>query len=158
MAPGHAYGSSGSPVSESCLNGVKKSMGRSTLLFIALIFSAYGQDASTCNCGDGHVICLSQAQIRARVKHIEMAPDRMGNHVNISGITVIEVIVGTDGHATNARAISGNPVALARLLESVNNWRFAPLMKDGTARRVCGRLNVQFSIVENQPRVKVVEP
>jgi len=101
---------------------------------------------------------LTEAQLSARVKHIEMAADRMGNHVNISGVAVFEVTVGKDGHVRNVRAISGHPIALTHLLESANKWRFVPLMKDGIGRQVCGRLSVQFSIVENQPKVKVAEP
>jgi len=82
----------------------------------------------------------------------------MGDRVNINGVAVFEIIVGKDGHIMDARAISGHPLALAQLLGSASKWRFTPLNNGGIASQVCGRLNVHFSIVENQVKIKVVEP
>ncbi len=91
----------------------------------------------------------------AQVKHIEMQPDRMGNHVNVRGVAVFELMVSENGRVLNARAISGHPLAIPRLLGSVDKWRFKPLIRDAVARQTCGRLTVKFSIVENQPNVVV---
>ena len=93
-----------------------------------------------------------------QVKHIEMPPDRMGNHVNVRGVAVLELMVGKNGRVLNAKAISGHPVAIPRLLGSVDKWRFTPFVRDGAARQTCGRMTVKFSIVENQPKVEVARP
>jgi hypothetical protein len=94
----------------------------------------------------------------AQVKHIEMQADRMGNHVNISCVAVFELMVGKNGRVLDAKAISGHPIAVPRLIQSVDKWRFKPLVRDGISYRICGRLNVRFSIVENQPTAEVARP
>jgi hypothetical protein len=93
-----------------------------------------------------------------QVKHIEMQPDRMGNHVNVNGIAVFELTVGKDGRIVNAKAISGHPLALPLLLGATDKWQFKPLVRNETARQACGRLSVKFSIVQNLSTVEVVRP
>jgi hypothetical protein len=119
------------------------------------------QDVPHCECGDAQpkaAVCLTEMQMSAQVTHIEMQPDRMGNHVNVSGVVVFDVTVAENGRVLNARAISGHPPAIPRLLGSVDSWRFKPLIRDRVVRKTCGRLTVKFSIVENQPSVVVVKP
>lgn len=94
----------------------------------------------------------------AQAKHIEMQPDRMGNHVNVSGVAVFELIVDKDGRVLNAKAISAHPLAVPRLVGAVEKWRFKPLMRNGVAHQTCGRLSLKFSIVENQPEVEGARP
>jgi hypothetical protein len=121
--------------------------------------SAYGQDKLTCDCGNGSrhdTVCLTKTQMADRVKHIEMQNDRMGNHVNVNGVAVLELRIGKDGRIVNARAISGHPLALPLLLNTLNKWRFKPLVQNETAQQTCGRLSVKFSIVENLSKVEVV--
>jgi len=94
----------------------------------------------------------------AQVKHVEMEPDRKGNHVIVSGVAVFELMVDKDGRVLKATAVSGHPLAGPRLIGSVEEWRFKPLMRDGVAHQACGRVSLKFSIVENQPEVEVVRP
>lgn len=119
------------------------------------------QDAPLCDCADvpaATIVCLTEMQMTAQVKHIEMQPDRMGNHVKVTGVAVFEVVVGKNGRVLNAKAISGHPLAVPRLLGSVDKWRFKPCIRNGVASQSCGRLKVKFSIVENQSKFEVVRP
>jgi hypothetical protein len=129
---------------------------------LAILSANYGaQDGLTCDCSsntDRPISCLTETQMIHQVKHIEMEPDRMGNHVNVSGIAVFNLIVGEDGRILNAQAISGHPLALPLLIEAMDKWRFKPFVGNHAARRVCGRLSVKFSIVQNLPKVAVVRP
>jgi hypothetical protein len=121
----------------------------------------FAQDAPLCDCADvkaSAFACLTEMQMNAQVKHIEMQPDRMGNHVNVRGVAVLELMVGKNGRVLNAKAISGHPLAIPLLLGSVDKWLFTPVIRDRVARQTCGRLTVKFSIVENQPKVEVVRP
>lgn len=123
--------------------------------------AAFPQDEPPCHCAGKQAattVCLTEMQMIAQVKHIEMQPDRMGNHVNVKGVAVFELVVGKNGRVLRAKAISGHPVAIPLLLGSVDKWRFTPLIRDGAERQACGRLTVKFSIVENQPKVEVVRP
>jgi hypothetical protein len=131
------------------------------LLLILSAVSTSAQNGATCNCensSDQPVVCLTEAQMSNQAKHIEMQNDRMGNHVNVNGVAVLELTVGKDGRVVNARAISGHPLALPLLLRAMDKWRFAPLVRNEIAQRACGRLSVKFSIVENVSTVEVVRP
>ena len=141
----------------------KYSMRRSIFL-IAVALSlfadcAYAQEKLTCDCGNSSrhdTVCLTKTEMADQVTHIEMRNDEMGNHVNARGVAVLELTVGKDGHVANAKAISGHPLALSLLLGAIQEWRFKPLIRNKTARQECGRLNVEFSIVENLSEVEVV--
>lgn len=137
-------------------------MNGTVFLLGVLILSraAFPQDTPPCDCENAQtaaIVCLTEKQMSGQVTHIEILPDRMGNHVNVRGVAVFELMV-KDGRVLNAKAISGHPLAIPRLLESVDKWRFKPLMRDGVTRQTCGRLTVKFSIVENQPAVEVARP
>lgn len=100
---------------------------------------------------------LKESQVSRQVEHIEMEPDVMGNHVNVSGIAVVEVVVDNDGRVQCAQALSGHPLAISHLIQSSRKWKFKPYLKDGSAQRFCGRLRLKFSFVENKPSVEVVD-
>lgn len=130
-------------------------------LLILLFDYGSSQDGLTRDCGnspDKLAVCLTETQMSHRVKHIEMQDDRMGNHVNVSGVAVFELMVGKNGHIVNAKAISGHPLALPLLLSAMDKWQFKPLVRNGTAQQACGLLRVKFSIVENLSTVEVVRP
>lgn len=81
-------------------------------MLILSALAAGAQDAPPCDCAGvqaAPIACLTEMQMSAQVKHIEMQPDRMGNHVNVSGVTVFEVLVGKNGRVLNAKVISGQP-------------------------------------------------
>jgi len=93
-----------------------------------------------------------------QVKHIEMASDRMGNHVNLEGIAVFRLTFSKDGRIVCAKAISGHPLALPLLIGAMNKWQFRPYRQDEIARQACGQLRLKFSVVENLSAVEVVRP
>jgi hypothetical protein len=98
---------------------------------------------------------LKESQMSSQAEHIEMKPDVLGDHVNVSGIAVMEVVVEKDGRVRCMQALSGHPIAISHLIAARRNWRFKPYVKDGSAQRFCGRLRLRFSLVENQPSVEV---
>ena len=62
--------------------------------------------------GPAEPVCLTDAEMRKQVEHVEMAPDTMGNHVNLKGIAVFEVWVNRDGQVTFAKSLSGHALAV----------------------------------------------
>jgi len=99
---------------------------------------------------------IKESQMSSQAEHIEMEPDVMGNHVNISGVAIMEVAVERNGRVQCVQALSGHPLAITHLIAASRNWRFKPYVKNGIARQFCGRLRLKFSFVENQPFVEVV--
>lgn len=130
-------------------------------LLILLVDPASTQNGLICDCGnspDQPTLCLTETQMGHHLKYIEMAPDRMGNQVNVSGIAVFELTVGKDGRIVNAKAISGHPLAFPLLIGAMDKWRFRPLLRNKTARQMCGRLSVKFTMIPNLSKVAVVSP
>lgn len=112
---------------------------------------------SGCRCASAsvRVVRLTDAQMRKQVAHIEMAPDRMGNHLNLKGIAVFEVRVSPDGRVACAQSVSGHAIAVSLLMARADHWRFHPYHRKTTAE-VCGRLTLRFSVSDgNQPTVEV---
>lgn len=109
-----------------------------------------------CEAAPTHFVCLTDAQMRKQVEHVEMAPDRMGNHVNFKGVAVFEVRVSTDGRVACAKSVSGHAIAVSLLMARADHWRFHPYRLNTTAVEACGRLRLRFSVSEhNQPTVEV---
>jgi hypothetical protein len=134
-----------------------------TAVFLLLACApASTQNKPACDCCNQQptesTVCLTDAQMSKRVKHIEMENDLMGNHVNIDGIAAFQIVIGEDGHIVCAKAISGNPIAITLLMNAMNKWRLKPLVRNKLARRACGQLKLRFSIVENLSTVSVVRP
>lgn len=130
-------------------------------LLILLADTGFARDGPTCDCGNSPIkptVCLTETQMSDRAKHIEMLPDRMGNHVNVNGVAVFEVTFGKDGHVVNSKAISGHPIALPLLTGAMHKWRFEPIVRNETARQACGRLRIKFSIVQNLSKAEVARP
>jgi len=124
---------------------------------------ALAQTSGTCDCcikSAKAPVCLTEAETAALVEHIEMAPDLMGKLVNVQGIAVLELSFDKHGRVRCVKAISGHPIALSHLIESISQgkWRFKPYLRNGIAQTACGQLTVEFSFVENRPAVKVAIP
>ena len=153
-------------ISAQPISVVSKWIMRPSVLLIATLLilsadSASAQDGPTCDCrniSDEPTVCLTETQMSDQVKHIEMQSDKMGDHVNVKGVALFEVMVGKDGRIVNARAISGHPLALPLLIGAIDKWQFKPLVRNQIARQACGRLKLKFSIVQNLSAVEVVRP
>jgi len=108
--------------------------------------TAFGE--ASCSCPDKSSAHLSDSQMLQSVRHVEMDSDRMGDHVNIAGTAQFLLSLGKSGHVLCAQRLSGNPIATQLLMNSMAKWRFEPFREAGSARKVCGRLNFKFQIVE----------
>ena len=112
-----------------------------------------------CTCEEHHAnsgASLTDAQMRQYVKHVEMEPDRMGNHSNLKGIAVFRIAFDRHGRVSCAEALSGHPIAISLLTASMERWRFKRFVQNGSAVRACGRLTLRFSVVEGQSAVEVI--
>ena len=67
---------------------------------------------------------------------------------SISGLVVLEAIIGVDGSIHEVKVISGDPLLAASTLEAVKQWRYRPTALNGTAVEVITRILVTFRIQE----------
>lgn len=110
-----------------------------------------------CACEIENTVCLTTAQMAERVVHVEMEPDRMGNHSNYEGVAIFQIGFDENGWVTGAEAISGHPLGISHLMAAVSKWKFRPVIVKGVRKKACGKLSIKFAMKENVPSVKVVK-
>jgi hypothetical protein len=117
---------------------------------------AIPQRLVACACDVG-TVCLTDAQMAQHATHVEMEPDRMGNHSNYHGVAVFQIGFDETGRVTGADAISGLPLGTSHLIAAVSRWRFKPVVVNGSKKRGCGKLRISFAMKENRPSAEVLE-
>jgi hypothetical protein len=109
-----------------------------------------------CSCGVVNTVCLTDVQMSEHALHVEMEPDRMGNHSNYRGVAVFQIGFDEEGHVTGASAISGHPLGISHLMATVSKWRFKPIIMKGVKKKACGKLSIKFAMIENVPTAEVL--
>jgi hypothetical protein len=117
---------------------------------------AIAQTLVACAC-DAETVCLSDAQISRHATHVEMEPDKMGNHSNYRGVAVFQIGFDEKGRVTGADAISGQPLGISHLIAAVSRWTFKPVVVNGMKKRGCGKLWIRFAMRENVPSTEVLK-
>jgi hypothetical protein len=106
------------------------------------------------SCQGSQTVRITDVAMNKYVEHIEMEPDRLGHHLNIEGVAILDITFGRDGKVIKAKAVSGNPIALARLMDAVPKWRFKPVIIQREPVSGCGSLHVQYSITDGVPSAR----
>jgi hypothetical protein len=118
---------------------------------------AFGASPLACACPDTADVCLADRQMSEHTQHVEMAADQMGHHVNLKGVAVVQVEIDETGRLVSAKGLSGNPLAINLLIGAVKAWRFESYLRDGIARKACGRVTIRYSVIENIPSAQVLK-
>jgi TonB family protein len=82
-------------------------------------------------------------------KLIDKAPVRMPPEAirkRISGRVVVELILGVGGNTKELKAVEGDPILTAAVLDAVKQWRFAPTQLDGDPVEIDLRIPFTFEI------------
>lgn len=115
------------------------------------------QTLIACSCELPNTVCLSDIEISEHAVHVEMVPDRMGNHSNYSGVAVFQVGFDEKGRVTGVSAISGHPLGISYLLAAASKWRFKPIVVKGVKKKGCGKLSIKLAMRENVPSAEVLK-
>lgn len=62
----------------------------------------------------------------------------------ITGVIVVEMVVGTNGRVESAKIVSGSPLFHAASLDAAKKWKFRPPQYNGTNCKFIGRLTFKF--------------
>jgi len=92
-----------------------------------------------------------------QVVHVEMEPDRMGNHSNYEGVVIFQIGFDEKGRVTGAEGISEHPLGISHLMAGVSKWKFRPVIVKSVRKKACGKLSIKFAMKENVPSVKVAK-
>jgi hypothetical protein len=120
-----------------------------------LVNTAVSQPLVACSCEIANTVCLTEVEMSEHAMHIQMEPDRMGNHSNYSGVAVFQIGFDEWGRVTSASAISGHPLGISHLIAAASKWRFKPVILKGAKKKACGRLSIEFVMKENVPSARV---
>ena len=113
--------------------------------------TAASQTLVACSCELANTVCLTDVEMSEHTMHIQMEPDRMGNHSNYKGVVVFQIGFDEQGRVTSASAISGHPLGSSHLMAAVSKWRFRTVILKGAKKKACGRLSIEFAMKENVP-------
>lgn len=67
---------------------------------------------------------------------------------HLSGIVVLEALVGTDGRVENVKALNANPVLEQAAVDAVTQWRYKPLLLNGVPTRFILTVTITFKVTE----------
>lgn len=86
--------------------------------------------------------------IREPVKTRHVAPvyPQIALAARVSGIVVIDAVIGTDGTVREARVLSGPPLLNQAALEAVRQWRYTPTTLNNVPVPVIMTVTVRFNI------------
>ena len=118
--------------------------------------TAASQTLVACSCELVNTVCLTHVEMSDHAMHIQMEPDRMGNHSNYKGVAVFQIGFDERGRVTGASAVSGHPLGISHLMAAVSKWRFRPVILKGVKKKACGRLSIEFAMKGNVPSAKVM--
>jgi TonB family protein len=62
----------------------------------------------------------------------------------ITGIVILEAVIGTDGSVTDVHTISGHPLLQQPAMDAVKTWRYRPFLVNGAPTEVVTTVSVTF--------------
>ena len=65
---------------------------------------------------------------------------------HLSGIVVLEALVGVDGRVETVKALNANPVLEQAAIDAVAQWRYKPLLLNGVPTRFILTVTITFAI------------
>ncbi|NLV29906.1 MAG: hypothetical protein GXY47_02020 [Acidobacteria bacterium] len=91
------------------------------------------------------MIFFSAEDMRTHVEYFEpLYPPGLDRKLNISGVIEMEVRYDPQGKAECIRILSGNPIGVSAMMESIDRWRFKPAKINGIPTWCCGRIVVEY--------------
>jgi TonB family protein len=82
----------------------------------------------------------------AKLKDVPPVYPEIAQSARVQGVVVVEAVIGTDGHVTEARILRSIPLLDLAALDAVKQWEFAPTVVDGVAVPVVMAVTVQFTL------------
>jgi TonB family protein len=102
--------------------------------------------ALTLAAADARVVPMTsipEAKIVRKVQPV-YPPDAIVHH--IEGVVKIKIVIGTDGHVTQAHIVGGHPLLVHSALQAVRQWVFQPMGSEDQPIRVATQVEVPFHL------------
>jgi len=81
-------------------------------------------------------------------KKVDAVVPQMAKLVGLGGTVVLDAIVSPEGKVTSVKAISGSPILIQSVIETVRQWEYKPFLRDGQAISVITQITWNFPSFE----------
>jgi TonB family protein len=112
----------------------------------ALAFALYAQEGSSGVSPDTKLLKMPSvpaAKILRKVPPL-YPPDAVDRHVH--GVVKLNVTIGTNGHVTTIKLISGHPLLAPAAIHAVRKWEFEPFQVGERPVQVLTEIDVPFNL------------
>lgn len=80
-----------------------------------------------------------------KTRHVNPRYPAAAREANLSGMVVLEILIGRDGRVENASVLRSMPLLDKAAIEAVTQWEFRPTLLNGTPVPVIMTVTVQFT-------------
>jgi TonB family protein len=70
----------------------------------------------------------------------------LAQHMNVQGSVILQAIIGADGVVQDLHVLSGPAILASAAQEAVREWRFKPVLQNGSAVETKAKITVNFNI------------
>jgi periplasmic protein TonB len=81
-----------------------------------------------------------------KTRHVPPVYPQIAIAARVSGVVVIDAVIGTDGAVGEARVLSGSPLLNQAALEAVRQWRYTPTTLNTVPVPVIMTVTVRFNL------------
>jgi len=97
--------------------------------------------------------------MKIRLRHTEpILQPSVGHEIRVKGVVVLVVGFSASGEVTCIQLVSGHPLLVPGVMESVKKWKFQPFVDAPQSKTVCGTLVLSLSTTEPGLRVLDEKP
>jgi hypothetical protein len=100
---------------------------------------------------------LSQQKVKSLLLAMEsIQPPALGHFVHIETTAVLGIRVDDAGNVPCIQAISGHPLIISSVVDSVAHWKFRPYFSRGRPKSFYGRTTILIRVNEQEVKYGVV--
>ena len=96
--------------------------------------------------GDPPVRVGGNIRTPTKIRNVSPVYPAEAQAARVSGMVIIEAIIGTDGRVTDARVLRSIPMLDEAAMEAVRQWEFTPTLLNGAPVRVIMTVTVNFTL------------
>jgi TonB family protein len=95
---------------------------------------------------DGALRVGGNIKAPAKIRDVRPAYPPIARSANVTGVVILEVRIGPDGHVEDARVLRSIPLLDQAAIEAVNQWEFTPTLMNGQAVPIIMTVTVNFTL------------
>ena len=86
----------------------------------------------------------------ALAKNVPISYPEVAQQTSTQGYVVVKITVNENGDVESVENVFGNPELVGAVADAMKQWKFHPIIKDGTATKVSTKVGVRFAIADGK--------